>query len=85
MNNVQAGHIEDVSLDKEYRGRKLGIKMIECLKEIGVINDCYKIMLDCDDNNLGFYEKVLFKINIFQTGFKRLENCVAWYRSPDKL
>ena len=61
MNSIlQAGHIEDVSLDEKYRGRSLGLKLVAALKEIGLVNDCYKIMLDCNDKNLGFYEKVNF-------------------------
>jgi len=28
------------------------------LKEFGKLHDCYKILLDCADHNVDFYEKV---------------------------
>ena len=67
---LQAGHIEDVSLDEKYRGRSLGLKLVAALKEIGLVNDCYKIMLDCNDKNLGFYEKVRIWLNKIRMGSK---------------
>lgn len=45
-------------MDEKYRGRSLGLKIVEVLKDIGLVNDCYKIMLDCEDKNVPFYEKV---------------------------
>lgn len=41
---------------------------MEVLKEIGLVNDCYKIMLDCNDKNLGFYEKVCNVVKDFRMG-----------------
>ena len=53
----KAAHIEDVVVDSGYRGLKLGIKLIEALmlaaKEMG----CYKVILDCAESNVKFYEK----------------------------
>lgn len=49
----KVGHIEDIVIDKEYRGKKLGENMIwhltKKLKEMG----CYKMILDCDESKKG--------------------------------
>ena len=31
--------------------------MIQTLNKLGWVNKCYKVILDCDDSNVGFYEK----------------------------
>ncbi|EFN58379.1 hypothetical protein CHLNCDRAFT_56820 [Chlorella variabilis] len=43
----KCGHIEDVVVDSTYRGLRLG------LRELG----CYKVILDCSEDNAPFYEK----------------------------
>ena len=53
----KSGHIEDIVVSSEYRGKNLGLKLISCLTEIGRINKCYKIILDCSDKNVPFYVK----------------------------
>ena len=55
-----AGHIEDIVVQEQYRGRHLGLKIIELLKQLANINKCYKVILDCNQKNVGFYEKVSF-------------------------
>ena len=75
-NEIQCGHIEDVSVDQNYRGKKLGVKLISVLKAIGVLNDTYKITLDCNDHNIAFYEMNEFKVK---------EKNMTWYRSESKL
>ena len=54
------GHIEDIVVDKTYRGKNLGLRVIELLKELAYANDCYKVILDCEDHNQKFYEKCGF-------------------------
>ena len=51
------GHIEDVVVDKACRGQNLGRKIIDFLTNEAEKLGCYKILLDCSDNNVGFYEK----------------------------
>jgi len=34
--------------------------MINILKEFGALNNCYKIIVDCADHNIKFYELVSF-------------------------
>ena len=51
------GHVEDVVVDKACRGQRLGKKIIEFLTSEAERLGCYKILLDCSDKNVGFYEK----------------------------
>jgi glucosamine-phosphate N-acetyltransferase len=57
------GHIEDIVIDKKYRGLNLAKKLIESLIEIGKNNGCYKIILDASNDVKGFYEKLGFRVN----------------------
>jgi glucosamine-phosphate N-acetyltransferase len=49
------GHIEDIVVDENYRKFGLGKYIINKLTEYGFENDCYKIVLCCNDNNDKFY------------------------------
>ncbi|KAH3680785.1 hypothetical protein WICMUC_000136 [Wickerhamomyces mucosus] len=51
------GHIEDISVLSSQQGKKLGKFLIDELTRIGKEYGCYKIILDCDRKNVGFYEK----------------------------
>lgn len=51
------GHIEDIAVDKAQQGKKLGIRLIKTLTEIGKAMGAYKVILDCSDHNVEFYEK----------------------------
>ena len=57
------GHIEDVVVDKNYQGQKIGEKIIRHLLEIAKIKGCYKTILDCVDDVKPFYEKIGFTHN----------------------
>ena len=57
------GHIEDVVVDKNYQGQKIGEKIIRNLLEIAKTKGCYKTILDCVDEVKPFYEKIGFKHN----------------------
>jgi glucosamine-phosphate N-acetyltransferase len=50
------GHVEDVVVNKEYRGHGLGKLLIKKLIEKAKEEGCYKIILDCSDENIVFYE-----------------------------
>jgi glucosamine-phosphate N-acetyltransferase len=56
----KVGHIEDIVVDTEHRGNGYGKIMIEYLIESANKNKCYKIILDCSEENVGFYEKCGF-------------------------
>jgi glucosamine-phosphate N-acetyltransferase len=64
------GHIEDVVVDKRYRGQKLGLRLIERLKATGKDQGCYKIILDCARDKIPFYQKA---------GFQEKQVQMAWY------
>ncbi len=66
----KVGHIEDVVVDSTYRGRNLGLKLIESLVQIARKQKCYKVLLDCDVKNIPFYEKI---------GFSEKERHMALY------
>lgn len=60
-NGGKVGHIEDVATRAGYEGIGVGKKIIQRLIEISRDLQCYKIILDCDDKVIGFYEKLGFK------------------------
>jgi len=55
------GHIEDVVTHKDFRsmgvGKALMQKAIDAAKDAG----CYKVILNCSDENFPFYEKLGFR------------------------
>ena len=55
------GHIEDVVVDKNYQGQRIGEKIMKYLLEIAKNQGCYKTILDCTDDVKQFYEKLGFK------------------------
>ncbi|XP_010271651.1 PREDICTED: glucosamine 6-phosphate N-acetyltransferase isoform X2 [Nelumbo nucifera] len=57
----KVGHIEDVVVDSNARGMKLGQKIIGFLTDHARSAGCYKVILDCSVENKGFYEKCGFK------------------------
>jgi glucosamine-phosphate N-acetyltransferase len=51
------GHIEDVVVDSNERGKDLGRVIIEALTKAAEFAGCYKVILDCSEANAGFYER----------------------------
>jgi len=60
-NGGLVGHIEDVVVDKNHQGKKIGEKIMKFLLEIANNRGCYKTILDCTDDVKPFYEKLGFK------------------------
>jgi glucosamine-phosphate N-acetyltransferase len=56
FNTCTLAHIEDVCVISEKRGLGLGKKMVKYLFEQAKARGCYKVTLDCNDHNVGFYE-----------------------------
>lgn len=50
-------HIEDVVVSSIYRGHGLGKNLIDFLSNEAEKIGCYKIILDCSEENIKFYEK----------------------------
>lgn len=56
------GHIEDIVVDSSMRGKNLGKTLVECLTRIAMEEEnTYKVILDCSDKNVPFYEKLNYK------------------------
>jgi len=55
-NCSSVGHIEDIIVDKNYRGKGYAKIIINKLIEIAK-NDCYKVILSCTDEYIHFYGK----------------------------
>uniref|UniRef100_A0A1J3I4M0 Glucosamine 6-phosphate N-acetyltransferase n=1 Tax=Noccaea caerulescens TaxID=107243 RepID=A0A1J3I4M0_NOCCA len=53
----KVGHIEDIVVDSEFRGKQLGKKVVEFLTDHCRSMGCYKVILDCSVEKKGFYEK----------------------------
>lgn len=54
-------HLEDVVVDSESRGFRIGQKLIQKVINIAKQNNCYKIIADCETSLLPFYYKNNFK------------------------
>lgn len=57
----KVGHIEDIVVSPFHKGRQLGTLIINSLVEYAKNQNCYKVILDCDDNLIKFYEKCGFE------------------------
>lgn len=66
----KVGHIEDVVIDTNVRGLGLGKKIIEYVTNLAKESGCYKVILNCKDSNVGFYEKC---------GYEKKENEMVKY------
>jgi glucosamine-phosphate N-acetyltransferase len=58
----KVGHIEDIVIHTDYRKHGLGKRMVHALTSISRELGCYKTILDCSEENSGFYEKCDFEI-----------------------
>lgn len=65
----KVGHIEDVVVDSNFRGKHLGKKIIQFLSDHARSVGCYKVILDCDTEKMGFYEKFGFQNKGLQMAF----------------
>ena len=58
------GHIEDIVIDKEYRGQKLGSYLVQAIINCAKNEKkCHQVILQCKEENIGFYEKQGLKVN----------------------
>ena len=51
------GHIEDIVVAKHMRGKGISQKILDILKLMARENNCYKIILDCDERVKNVYIK----------------------------
>ena len=57
------GHIEDIVVHNDYRGKGLGKEIINHLTQYAKKSNCYKVSLSCKDQNVKFYQKCGFEIS----------------------
>lgn len=55
------GHIEDLVVDNNYLGKGIASELINYCVNIAEENNCYKIILDCKEELIPFYNKNNFK------------------------
>ena len=72
----RCGHIEDIVVDSKCRGKNVGLWIIETLRSLAQRVGCYKLILDCSEKNVPFYEKC---------GFARKEVQMVQYFQKSKL
>ncbi len=71
-NGSKVGHIEDLVVSKEHRGKGIGKELLKYCIDIAKKHGCYKVILDCDESNINFYNKCGFR----QKGVcMRLDTC----------
>ena len=56
-NIVKLAHIEDVCVDEKYRNKGIGNLLINYVVNEAMNENCYKIILDCDEKLENFYKK----------------------------
>lgn len=57
------GHVEDIVVSKDHSSKGIGRMIVEALYVVARINGCYKVALQCQDRNIGFYERCGYKIS----------------------
>ena len=57
----KVGHIEDVATRQGFERRGIGRALVERALAEAVDAGCYKVILDCGEHNVAFYEKLGFK------------------------
>lgn len=67
------GHIEDIVVLSQFRGKGYASHILNVLKEYGIRQKCYKLILDCDEGLECFYSK---------TGFEKKGLQMALYHTP---
>ena len=59
----KSGHIEDVVTRREYEGMGVGSALVSAALAFAKEKNCYKVILDCSEKNVPFYEKIGFRRN----------------------
>ena len=66
-------HIEDLVIDKNFKGKKYGSKLLKYCKDTAKQLNCYKIILNCKEEIKEFYIKNGFE-------FKQLQGSIYFYK-----
>ncbi|CAI2382072.1 unnamed protein product [Moneuplotes crassus] len=60
-NCATCGHIEDIVVHPDYGKQGIGGDLLTALSEMGKINNCYKLILDCAEKLEPFYGRQGYK------------------------
>lgn len=60
---LPCGHIEDIVVDRHARGTHVGQRLVTQLVDFCKNRHCYKVILDCSQSNIPFYQKCGFVVN----------------------
>jgi len=58
-----AGHIEDIGVDTQVRGKMIGVSLIKELVKVAKNKGCYRITLFCKESLINFYSRNGFEVN----------------------
>jgi len=61
-----AGLIKDVAIATDHQGKDLGRMILEALRHIALELGCYKCILNCKPQNVGFYTKCGYENSGFE-------------------
>lgn len=56
------GHAEDIVVDSKHRGKGLARAVMNVLADEAEKADCYKVILDCHEENIPLYEKCGYRV-----------------------
>jgi glucosamine-phosphate N-acetyltransferase len=62
------GHIEDIVVKSTHRGKHISTDILDMLKTIAREKDCYKVILDCNEEVKKIYNRSGFEENGIQMG-----------------
>ncbi len=57
------GHIEDIATHADYRKQGIGMAVVDALYKVAEGEGCYKVALQCNENNVPFYEKCKYEVS----------------------
>ena len=57
----KVGHLEDMAVRKGFERKGIGSSLVRRVIEEAKKQGCYKLILDCSEENIPFYEKLGFK------------------------
>jgi len=65
-NGKSVGHIEDIVVRQDFRGKGISQQILYILKQTALKQNCYKVILDCSEEVKNVYIKNGFQIKGYQ-------------------
>ena len=57
------GHIEDIVSHEDFRGKGIGKAIVQSLSRIAKEEGCYKVALQCKEDNIEFYQQCGYEVS----------------------